>query len=170
MMSKEKYPDIIELKLKTCFSDAQKIDQMEKNILKKQDQSQAVSSSDQNDVRRVKKYIEISEEALNAIESGKYVMGTLHRDPETNKIVFNLWKSRIRKKSGDDRLVCLLPNGWVKESLQRIKLFISVKKAIGQRMIEVEMHRDMKTGMEALAKDRILAGESLNNNECATKQ
>ena len=142
---------------------------MGKNILKKKDQSQAVSSSDQNDVRRVKKYIEISEEALNAIVSGKYVTGTLHRDPETNKIVFNVWKRKPRKKTAD-RLVCKLPNGWVMESAERIKFFNSVDKEIGQRMIEVTMYRDVKTGMQALAKDRILAGESLCKNECATKQ
>jgi hypothetical protein len=142
MMSEEKYPDIIELKLKTCFSDAQKIDQMEKKNLKKKVQGPTISSSDQNDERRVKKYIEISEEALNAIVSGKYVTGTLHRDP----------------------------NGWVMESAERIKFFNSVDKEIGQRMIEVTMYRDVKTGMQALAKDRILAGESLCKNECATKQ
>ena len=155
-MSKEKYPDVIELKLKTCFSDAQKIDQMEKNILKKQDQSQAVSGSDQRTERRVRKNIEIPEETLNAIKDGKYVVGSLHVDKETGKIVFNIWKSRIRKKSNDDRLVCVLPNGWVKESLQRIKFFNSVKKAIGQRMIEVEMHRDLNTGMQAMERQNIL--------------
>ena len=168
-MSEEKYPDIIELKLKTCFSDAQKFDQMDKKNLKKKVQGPTISSSDQNDERRVKKYIEISEEALNAIVSGKYVTGTLHRDPETNKIVFNVWKRKPRKKTAD-RLVCKLPNGWVMESAERIKFFNSVDKEIGQRMIEVTMYRDVKTGMQALAKDRILAGESLNNSECATKQ
>jgi len=142
---------------------------MDKKNLKKQDQSQAVTSSDQNDVRRVKKYIEISEEALNAIESGKYVTGTLHRDPKTNKIVFNVWKRKPRKKTAD-RLVCKLPNGWVMESAERIKFFNSVDKEIGQRMIEVTMYRNLKTGMQALALDRILAGEAQIINECATKQ
>ena len=169
-MSKEKYPDTIELKLKTCFSDAQKSTKMGKNILKKQDQSQAVSGSDQRTERRVRKNIEIPEETLNAIKDGKYVVGSLHVDKETGKIVFNLWKSRIRKKSNDDRLVCVLPNGWVKESLQRIKFYNSVDKEIGQRMIEVTMYRNLKTGMQVLAKDRILAGKSLCKNECATKQ
>jgi hypothetical protein len=129
---------------------------MGKNILKKQDQSQTVSSSDQRTERRVRKNIEIPEETLNAIKDGKYVVGSLHVDKETGKIVFNIWKSRIRKKSNDDRLVCVLPNGWVKESLQRIKFFNSVKKAIGQRMIEVEMHRDLNTGMQAMERQNIL--------------
>ena len=131
-MSEEKYPDTIELKLTLRFSDAHKIDST------------------------MRKYIEISEETLNAFESGKYVKGTLHRDPETNKIVFNAWKCKPRKKTAD-KLVCHLPNGWVKESPQRIKFFNSVKKAIGQRMIEVEMHRDLNTGMQAYEKQNILS-------------
>ena len=142
---------------------------MEKNNLKKQDQGQAVSSSDQNAERRVRKYIEISEEALNAIKGGKYVEGSLHVDKESGKILFNAWKRKSSRQS-DDRVICQLENGWMKESASRIKFFNSVKKEIGLRMIDLAMHRNLKTGMQALAKDRILAGESLNNNECATKQ
>ena len=142
---------------------------MEKINLKKQDQGQAVSSSDQNAERRVRKYIEISEEALNAIKGGKYVEGSLHVDKESGKILFNAWKRKSSRHS-DDRVICQLENGWMKESASRYKFFNSVKKEIGLRMIDLSMHRALKTGMQAIAKDRMLAGESQIINGCTTKQ
>ena len=63
-MSKEKYPDIIELKLKLCFSDAHK---RFKTMIKK---------------------IEISEEALKRLKAGKYVDGSLCVDKLNNQLTF----------------------------------------------------------------------------------
>ena len=90
-MSKEKYPDIIELKLKLCFSDAHK---RFKTMIKK---------------------IEISEEALKRLKAGKYVDGSLCVDKLNNQLTFRAFhrKPRVRKR---DRVICYHANGWLKES------------------------------------------------------
>ena len=82
-------------------------------------------------IRQVmKKYIAIEEEVLVRLVEGRYVEGSLHRDQWTGVITFNAYKRqpRVRHK---DRLVKKLPWGWVKESLQRTKLMVSVPKSFG---------------------------------------
>ena len=75
----------------------------------------------------MKKYIVIEEEVLVRLVSGKYVEGSLHRDKWTGLITFNAYnrQPRVREK---DRMVKKLPWGWVKESLERIKVFGSFPK------------------------------------------
>ena len=58
-MSEERYPDVIELKLKLCFSDAHK---RFKTMIKK---------------------IEISEETLKSLKNGKCVEGSIHIEKES---------------------------------------------------------------------------------------
>ena len=70
---------------------------------------------------------------LNAIEllgqlmNGKRVEGVLFIDQNTGKLTFKAYnrQSRVREK---DRLVKKLPWGWVKESIERIKVFGSFPK------------------------------------------
>ena len=70
---------------------------------------------------------------LNAIEllgqlmNGKRVEGVLYIDQNTGKLTFKAYnrQSRVREK---DRLVKKLPWGWVKESIERIKVFGSFPK------------------------------------------
>ena len=77
----------------------------------------------------MKKFIFI----LNAIEllkqllDGKYVQGVLYMDQNTGRITFKAYnrQPRIRHK---DQLVKKLPWGWVKESMERIKVFGSFPK------------------------------------------
>ena len=75
----------------------------------------------------MKKYIVIEEEVLVRLVSGKYVEGSLHRDKWTGMITFNAYnrQPRVREK---DRMVKKLPWGWVKESMERIKVFGSFPK------------------------------------------
>ena len=97
----------------------------------------------------MKKYIEIPVEALERLVEGKYVEGSLHRDAWTGKIVFNLW-ARKRPKHPKDKLIKKLPWGWVKESLERIKVFGSFPKDVGpaQVMGLLEVHtRDTKNAL-----------------------
>ena len=84
----------------------------------------------------MKKYIFI----LNAIElykllmSGKYVQGVLYMDQDTGRITFKAYnrQPRIREK---DMLVKKLPWGWVKESVERIKVFGSFPKDVGTAQV-----------------------------------
>ena len=75
----------------------------------------------------MKKYIELSDEVIARLVSGKCVEGSLRRDEWTGKVTFRPYQrlSRIRQK---DRLVKKLPWGWVRESLERIKVFGSFPK------------------------------------------
>ena len=77
----------------------------------------------------MKKYIFV----LNAIElltklmNGKRVEGVLYIDENTGRLTFKAYnrQPRMRQK---DVLVKKLPWGWVKESLERIKVFGSFPK------------------------------------------
>ena len=105
-MSEERYPDVIELKLKLCFSDAHKT------------------------IRKMIKKIEISEETLKKLKQGKYVEGSLHVDKVTNQLIFNAFnrKPRVWRR---DRVICYHANGWLKESENNLKFFASVDKRVG---------------------------------------
>ena len=102
----------------------------------------------------MKKYIEIPVEALERIESGKFVEGSLHKCKQTGKIVFNAYKHVNRKKK--DRIIRQLENGWLKESATRIKFYNSVKKDLGFRLVNVAMHRDLQDAMGALEVEELL--------------
>ena len=99
----------------------------------------------------MKKYIFV----LNAIEllkqllNGKRVEGVLYLDENTGRLTFKAYnrQPRVREK---DRLVKKLPWGWVKESLERIKVFGSFPKDMGtaQVMGLLEEHtRDAKNAL-----------------------
>ena len=70
---------------------------------------------------------------LNAIElfgqlkNGKRVEGVQYMDQSTGKLTFKAYnrQPRVREK---DRLVKKLPWGWVRESMERIKVFGSFPK------------------------------------------
>ena len=73
---------------------------------------------------------------LNAIEliekliDGKRVEGVLYVDKGTHRLTFKAYNRlpRVRRK---DRMVKKLPWGWVKESLERIKVYGSFPKNLG---------------------------------------
>ena len=77
---------------------------------------------------------------LNAIEliekliDGKRVEGVLYVDKETHRLTFKAYNRlpRVRRK---DRMVKKLPWGWVKESLERIKVFGSFPKDMGTAQV-----------------------------------
>ena len=77
----------------------------------------------------MKKYIFI----LNAIEllklllDGKYIQGVLYMDQNTGRITFKAYNRQPRPRE-KDVLVKKLPWGWVKESMERIKVFGSFPK------------------------------------------
>ena len=103
----------------------------------------------------MKKLVLIDEEVLVRLVEGKYVEGSLHRDQWTGVIIFKAW---VRKcpKHPKDRVICQLENGWLKESPLRYKFYNSVKKELGRRMVDVVMHRELNTAMQALEIEEIL--------------
>ena len=102
----------------------------------------------------MKKYIELSDEVIARLVSGKCVEGSLHRDEWTGKVTFRAYQRQPRQRH--ERVVCQLENGWLKESPQRYKFYNSVRKDLGRRMVDVVMHRELKTAMQALEIEEIL--------------
>ena len=104
----------------------------------------------------MKKYIFV----LNAIELmtklyvGKRVEGVLFMDENTGRLTFKAYNRKPR--GSQDRLICPLESGWLKESPKRIKFYNSVKKELGRRLVDVVMHRELNTAMQALEIEEIL--------------
>ena len=99
----------------------------------------------------MKKYVFV----LNAIEllkqllNGKRVEGVLYMDQNTGRLTFKAYnrQPRVRQK---DVLVKKLPWGWVKESLERIKVFGSFPKDMGTAQVMgllEEHHHDAKNAL-----------------------
>ncbi|MBR4920918.1 MAG: hypothetical protein IKZ62_06350 [Prevotella sp.] len=79
----------------------------------------------------MQKYIQINEETLKALVSGKCVEGSLHRDQWTGEITFKPYNRLSRNHKSQDVMLYRSTNGWLKESRQRRKMWISVPKNIG---------------------------------------
>ena len=88
-------------------------------------------------------------ELLNQLLDGKRVEGVLYMDQNTGKLTFKAYnrKPQIKHK---DVLVKKLPWGWVRESLERIKVFGSFPKDMGTAgvmgLLE-EYNRDAKKAL-----------------------
>ena len=78
----------------------------------------------------MRKIIELSEEVIARLVCGKCVVGSLHRDEWTGKVTFRAYQ-RIPREREKDRMVKKLPWGWVKESIERIKVYGSFPKDMG---------------------------------------
>ena len=66
-------------------------------------------------------------EVIDKLLNGKRVEGVLYMDENTGKLTFKPYnrQSRVREK---DRMVKKLPWGWVKESIERVKVYGSFPK------------------------------------------
>ena len=82
----------------------------------------------------MKKYIEIEYEVFERLLLGKCVEGSLRRNEWTGKISFRPY-NRLSRNHKKDKLVKKLPWGWVKESVQRIKVFGSFPKDVGSAQV-----------------------------------
>jgi len=105
----------------------------------------------------MRKKVEVSEMALKSLKDGVYVEGSLQIDKQTGMLTFKMF-NRKAPKHRKDRVIALLEHGWLKASSQRIKFYNSVNKDIGTRLIDLAMHRELKTAMDALK-----AEDYLNN-------
>ena len=96
----------------------------------------------------MKKYIAIDEEVLARLIGGKCVEGSLHRDQWTGVITFKAFNRKPR--GSQDKVICQLENGWLKESPRRIKFYNSVKKELGMAEINNVMERELEKAMSEL--------------------
>ena len=102
----------------------------------------------------MRKYIEIPFEVMERLVEGKCVEGSLRRDEWTGKVTFRAYQRHPRHRH--ERVVCQLENGWLKETPLRYKFYNSVRKDLGRRVVDVVMHRELNTAMQALEIEEIL--------------
>lgn len=69
-------------------------------------------------------------ELIGQLMNGKRVEGVLYLDQQTGRLTFKAYNRQPRVRHRDE-LVKKLPWGWVKESLERIKVFGSFPKEYG---------------------------------------
>ena len=95
------------------------------------------------------KRIDVPETVLARLLEGKCVEGSLKRDEWTGRISFRAYNRRpqVRRK---DRMIRRLEHGWVKESVERIKVFESVPKAVGTTRVMAVIDRETQEVKEAL--------------------
>ena len=102
----------------------------------------------------MKKFVDLALEVIENLDNDKCVEGSLRKDKKTGKIVFRAYQRQPRDRH--ERVVCQLENGWLKESPLRYKFYNSVRKDLGRRIVNVVMHRELNTAMQALEKEEIL--------------
>ena len=74
-------------------------------------------------------------ELLSRLVNGKRVEGVLYYDENTGRLTFKAYNRQRPKTRQKDVLVKKLPWGWVKESLERVKVFGSFPKDYGTAAI-----------------------------------
>ena len=97
----------------------------------------------------MRKYVELPLEVIERLVEGKCVEGSLRRDEWTGKVTFRAYQRKPHQRE-NDKLVKKLPWGWVKESLQRIKVYGSFPKDMGAAAVMGlmdEHHRHAKNAM-----------------------
>ena len=102
--------------------------------------------------------VEVSQEVLAAVMDGKCVKGRLRLQLSSmgthQEVGFNPYN--CKPKGSQDKVICQLENGWLKESPRRIKFYNSVKKDLDLLTIDHVMTRELKTAMTALLGDKLM--------------
>ena len=97
--------------------------------------------------------IELSQESLAAVMSGRCVEGRLRLQLSSmgthHVIGFDPYnrKPRVKKR---DRLIRCLEHGWVKESTERIKVYESIPKGLGTARVVSILDREHQGAKTAL--------------------
>ena len=99
----------------------------------------------------MKKYILIMDaiKLLERLVNGKRVEGVLYMDENTGKLTFKAY-NRQRRARSENSLICHLEHGWLKESKERIKLYLSVPKVLGGAHVSAILGRDTQVANDAL--------------------
>lgn len=88
-------------------------------------------------------------ELLGRLAQGRRVEGVMYLDKTTGRLTFKAYNRQVRVRQ-KDRLVRKLPWGWVKESMERIKVFSSFPKDMGTPAmmgLMDEQSRDAKSAL-----------------------
>ena len=99
----------------------------------------------------IKKFIWIMNalQVLEALASGKRLVGELYIDEATRQLTFRAYNRQSRKRK-KDKLIRYLEHGWVKESTKNLKYYESIPKKIGMASVISVLERDTKVAKEAL--------------------
>ena len=124
---------------------------MKNSIKREQSQTGLNSAERENFSTSCKKYIFV----LNAVSvmakllKDKRIEGVLYIDQNTGKLTFKAYnrQPRIRHK---DQLVKKLPWGWVKESVERVKVFGSFPKEYSTAQVMGLLEEHTKDAKNAL--------------------
>ncbi len=93
--------------------------------------------------------VEISEETMARMLTGKRVEGTMGYDVMTGRKTFNMFHRRSRSRL-KDRLIRKTPWGWVKESKERVKVYESMPKSLGVMNIIAMLDDDHAAATDAI--------------------
>ena len=102
----------------------------------------------------MRKYVEIPLEVMERLVEGKCVEGSLRRDEWTGKVTFRAYQRQPRDRH--ERVVCQLENGWLKESLERIKVFGSFPKDNGTAQVIGMLEEHTRGAKNALIEREII--------------
>ena len=97
-------------------------------------------------------------ELMSKLYVGKRVEGVLYVDQNTGCLTFKAWNRTAPKSRRKDELVRHLETGWVKESSEKFKVFISVYKKLGLVRIMDIIDREAKEAKGALFDKELLEG------------
>ena len=97
----------------------------------------------------MRKYVEIPFEIMERLVEGKCVEGSLRRDEWTGKVTFRAYNRQPRVRYRD-RMIRKLEHGWVKESVERIKVYESIPKEIGTPRVLAVIDRETKEAKNAI--------------------
>ncbi len=103
----------------------------------------------------MRKKVLVALSVLKRLLQGYHVEGSLYYDKSTGELTFTAYNRLSRDKSLE-RVVCELEHGKLIETPLRYKFINSVKKSLGQRLVSVIMHRELKTAMDTLEIEEIL--------------
>ncbi len=97
----------------------------------------------------MRKFVEISIEALERLESGRSIDGSLKMDLKTRRIVFNDWK-RKAPKYYKEKKICDLDYGFLAETAKHITRHEKFPKSLSTDAILEAMDNDNMQSMEAV--------------------
>lgn len=82
----------------------------------------------------MKKYIEIPNEVLERLQTGKAIEGTIKMDLMTRSIRFNAYNRKSKEAGYEKHADVTLyesASGWLKQSVKKNKIFVSVNRSMG---------------------------------------
>ena len=95
----------------------------------------------------IKKYVVLPEEILVGLAEGKFIEGSLHRDKNTGRIVFNAY-NRLSRQPGyqkpKEEVIGETDFGRVAETPKKIKVYENFPKRMGAARILAALDREFK--------------------------